>query len=202
MKRIWRLPMLILLPALVIGAVIVQDRVVTDPAPAVRLNEMVPTASPDDALSSTWYCAAGSATGVTTGESAGFAEQTVVIANASDSDSTGAVTAYTESGETALKAVTVGAHSQLSVRMSDLITAPWASALIEVSGGGITVSHELRGPAGRSISACASSPSAEWYFPAGTTRAGARNLLALFNPFPGEATLDIAFDTEDGAHPR
>lgn len=199
MKRIWRLPMLILLPALVIGAVIVQDRVVTDPAPTVRLNEMVPTASPDDALSSTWYCAAGSATGVTTGESAGFAEQTVVIANASDSDSTGAVTAYTESGETALKAVTVGAHSQISVRMSDLITAPWASALIEVSGGGITVSHELRGPAGRSISACASSPSAEWYFPAGTTRAGARNLLALFNPFPGEATLDIAFDTEDGA---
>jgi hypothetical protein len=199
MKRIWRLPVLLLLPALIVGAVIAQDRIEADSTPSVRLNEMVPTASPDDALSSTWYCAAGSATGVTTGENAGIAEQTVVIANATDVDATGAVTAYTESGETALKAVTVGAHSQTSVRMSDVISAPWASALVEVSGGGITVSHELRGPAGRSISACASSPSSRWYFPAGTTRAGARNFLALFNPFPGEATLDISFDTEDGA---
>ena len=198
MKRTWRLPMLLLVPALILGAVIVQDRIVTDPAPTVRLNEMVPTASPDDALSSTWYCAAGTATGVTTGESAGFAEQTVLIANASDVDATGVVTAYTETGETALRPITVGAHGQTSLRMSDVLKAPWASALVEVSGGGITVTHELRGPAGRSVSACASSPSSTWYFPAGTTRAGARNILALFNPFPGEATLDISFDTEDG----
>lgn len=199
MKRIWRLPMLVLVPALIIGAVLVQDRVITDPAPTVRLNEMVPTASTDDALSSTWYCAAGTATGVSTGDTAGFAEQTVVIANASENDAVGSVTVYAESGDTALKSVEVSAHGQTSLRVSDIIKAPWASALVEVSGGGITVTHELRGPAGRSISACASSPSSQWFFPSGTTRAGTRNVLALFNPFPGEATLDIAFDTEEGA---
>lgn len=199
MKRAWRLPILLLLPALVVGAIVVQDRNTSSSTSTVRLNEMVPTASPNDALSSTWYCAAGSATGVATGESAGFAEQSVTISNASPVDATGAVTAYTEKGDTALKTVKVEAHSQTTVRVSDIVKAPWASALVEISGGGITVTHELRGAAGRSISACASAPSGQWYFPSGTTRAGTRNLMALFNPFPGEATVDISFDTEDGA---
>lgn len=199
MTRAWRIPLLIVLPVVLIIGLVVQDRNSSGRTASVRLNELVPTASPDDALSSTWYCAAGSATGVSSGDGAGFAEQTLTIANASDDDANGAVTAYTEKGDTAAKAVRVPAHGQSTVRMSDVIKAPWASALVEVSGGGITVTHELRGPAGRSISACASSPGNQWFFPSGTTRAGTRNLLALFNPFPGEATLDISFDTEDGA---
>ena len=199
MKRAWRLPILLIIPALVVGAVVLQNRNASTATSTVRLNEMVPTASPDDALSSTWYCAAGSATGVTAGETAGFAEQSVVVSNASDADATGAVSVFTEKGDTTVKAVKVGAHSQTTVRVSDIVKAPWASALVEMSGGGITVVHELRGPVGRSVSACASTPSAKWYFPSGTTRAGTRNLMALFNPFPGEATVDFAFDTEDGA---
>lgn len=199
MSRAWRLPLLILLPALLVAGFIAQDRNASNLDGSTRLNELVPTASPDDSLSSTWYCAAGSATGVTTGDTGGFVEQTVVISNASDVDSIGALTTYTEKGETATKEVRVPAHGQTSVRVSDIVRSMWVSALVEMSGGGITVVHELRGPAGRSISACASSPSGQWYFPSGTTRAGTRNLLALFNPFPGEATVDIAFDTEDGA---
>ena len=198
MKRVWRLPVLLLLPVLLIGAVIAQDRVSSGGGSAVRLNEMVPTASPDGALSSTWYCPAGTSTGVVAGETAGFAEQTITIANTTSVEAAGVVTVFNEKGDSALKAVTVGAHSQKSLRTSEVLTAPWASALVEVSGGGITVTHELRGPAGRSVSACASGPSARWYFPSGTTRAGTRNLLALFNPFPGEATIDLSFDTEEG----
>ena len=199
MKRAWRLPILFLLAALLATAIVAQNRTSAGNRSNVRLNEMVPTASADDALSSTWYCAAGTATGVVTGDAGGFAEQTLMISNASSIDASGSVTAYTESGVTAVKSVTVGAHGQTTLRVSDILKAAWASALVEVSGGGITVTHELRGPAGRSISACASSPGDNWYFPSGTTRAGTRNLLTLFNPFPGEATIDISFDTEDGA---
>jgi len=198
-KRAWRVPILILIAALLATAIAAQNRTGSENHPNVRLNEMVPTASADDALSSTWYCAAGTATGVVAGDTAGFAEQTLTISNASSNDASGSVTAYAESGTTAVKSVAVGAHGQTTLRVSDILKAPWASALVEVSGGGITVTHELRGPAGRSISACASSPGDNWYFPSGTTRAGTRNLLALFNPFPGEATVDISFDTEDGA---
>ena len=199
MKKAWRIPIPLLLPALLVAAIVVQNRNASTATTSIRLNEMVPTASPGTALSSTWYCAAGSATGVTSGDGAGFAEETVIISNASDNESTGAVSAFTEKGDTARKAVKVDAHGQTSVRVSDILKAPWASALVEMSGGEITVVHELRGPAGRSISACASAPSGQWYFPSGTTRAGTRNLMALFNPFPGEATVDIAFDTEEGA---
>jgi hypothetical protein len=199
MKRAWRLPILLLIAALSVTAIAAQNRTGVGNHPNVRLNEMVPTAAADDALSSTWYCAAGTATGVIAGDTAGFAEQTLTISNASSNDASGSVTAYTESGVTAVKSVAIGAHGQTTVRVSEILKAAWASALVEVSGGGTTVTHELRGPAGRSISACASSPGDNWYFPSGTTRAGSRNLLSLFNPFPGEATVDISFDTEDGA---
>ena len=199
MKSARRLPILLLLAALLATAIVAQNRTSAGNRSNVRLNEMVPTASVDDALSSTWYCAAGTATGVIAGDAGGFAEQTLTISNASANDASGSVTVYTESGVTAVKSVTVGAHGQTTLRVSDILKAAWASALVEVSGGGITVTHELRGPAGRSISACASSPDDNWYFPSGTTRAGTRNLLTLFNPFPGEATIDISFDTEDGA---
>jgi hypothetical protein len=199
MKRAWRVPILLLLPVLLVSAVVVQNQIASTSNSNVRLTGMVPAASPEGSLSSTWYCAAGSATGVTAGETAGFAEQSIVVSNATSADSTGAVSVFTENGDTAVKAVTVEAHSQATVRVSDIVKAPWASALVEMSGGGITVVHELRGPTGRSVSACASTPSAQWYFPSGTTRAGSRNFMALFNPFPGEATVDFAFDTEDGA---
>lgn len=199
MKRAWRLPILLLIAALSVTAIAAQNRTGVGNHPNVRLNEMVPTAAAGDALSSTWYCAAGTATGVVAGDTAGFAEQTLTISNASSNDASGSVTAYTESGVTAVKSVAIGAHGQTTLRVSEILKAAWASALVEVSGGGITVTHELRGPAGRSISACASSPGDNWYFPSGTTRAGSRNLLSLFNPFPGEATVDISFDTEDGA---
>ncbi|MEX1217889.1 MAG: DUF5719 family protein [Acidimicrobiales bacterium] len=199
MKRVWRFPILFLVPALFAAAFVVQNRSTTGDDSTVRLNEMVPTASPDSALSSTWYCAAGTATGVITTDAAGLAEQTITISNATATNATGTVSTYTEAGPAAAQTITVPARSQTSVRVSDIVKAPWASALVEVSGGGITVIHELSGPAGRSISACASSPNSTWYFPSGTTRAGARNLLALFNPFPGEATVDVSFDTEEGA---
>lgn len=199
MTRAWRFPALLLIPALIVAGAVAQNSHTDSTQQTVRLNEMVPAASATDALSSTWYCAAGTATGVTSGDSAGFAEQVIDIANSSDTDATGVVTAIPDAGTSASVPVKVAAHGRESVRVSDIVKAAWASALVEVSGGGITVTHELRGPAGRSVDDCASSPGSAWYFPSGTTRPGARNLLALFNPFPGEATVDVTFDTEDGA---
>jgi hypothetical protein len=95
--------------------------------------------------------------------------------------------------------VRVGAHARQTIRVSDVLRAAWASALVELSGGEVTVGQVFAGPSGRAVSACASAPAPDWYFPAGSSRNGARNLLALFNPFPGDATVDLTFDTEDGA---
>ena len=150
-------------------------------------------------MSSTWYCAAGSATGATSGDGAGPAEEVVIVSNVSDTDSSGTLTIYPQGAAPKPVAISVVAHSRAEVRISDQVKAAWAGVLVEATGGELTVAHELTGPTGRSISDCASTPSAQWYFPSGTTRAGSEMWLALFNPFPGEATVDVAFDTEEGA---
>lgn len=202
MSRPWRLPALIMLPVLLVAGLVVQAGDDAPGSDAVRLGELTPTAAAADTLSSTWYCAAGTATGVTEGNGAGAAEHQVILANASDVATSARVTVFPTEGEIATKDVEVGAHSRLAVALyPEILPAPaaWASALVEATGGEITVAHQLRGPNGRSVSDCASSPSANWYFAGGTTLPGADLWLVLFNPFPGDATVDVAFDTDEGA---
>ena len=204
MTRPLRFPMLIVLSVLVVVGLFVQagrNEDTTAATDAVRLSGLTPTAAAAGTLSSTWYCAAGSATGDTTGP----AEQMVIVVNASDATSTGTVSAVSDTGASVSVPITVPAHGRQQVTVSDHLKAPWASALVETSGGEVTVAHQLTGPAGRSVSTCASRPSASWYFPAGTTRVGATYRLALFNPFPGEATVDLSFSTfteDDGPSSR
>lgn len=195
MTRVRRLPMLLLVLVVLIGGVVLDRTREPATTKSARPDSLLPTVQPAGSAGSTWYCAAGSATG----DGNGFAEQTVSIANSSDEEITGQLTAFPDRGDTATARIRVAAHSRQTIRMSDVVKALWASALVELTGGEVTVGQLFQGPAGRSAGACASSPGQDWYFPSGSTRNGARNILALFNPFPGEATVDITFDTEDGS---
>ena len=198
MKHAWRLPAIVVLLALFVAGFVLKgnNSAVDTTAGSTQLAETVPTASSPGAASSTWYCAAGTAMGV--GDPAAIAEQVVIIANDSDTDASGNFSVIPDKGDRAATGFKVAAHSRQVIRVSDVLKAAWASVLVEVTGGEVTVTHELSGPSGRSLSGCASSPDSNWYFPAGTTRAGSRNLVAVFNPFPGEATVDLSFDTDDG----
>jgi hypothetical protein len=167
----------------------------SEPTPAVAASELLPSAAGPGALSSTWYCAAGTATGTKTG----LAEQTVVIENASNRALSGQVTAVTDGGRSVARAVRVPARDHLDVRISDLVIAPYAAAVVEMGGGEVAVSHLLQGPTGTAVAACSSSPSSQWYLPAGNTIPPTRYLLALFNPFPSDAIATVTFQTEDGA---
>lgn len=195
--RAWRLPMLLLLPVLLVVAVVVQGRTTTSSA-GPRLDRLGPTAPAAGAAGSTWYCAAGSATGVATGADAGIAEHTVSVLNTTDRVASGTIVVYPSEGPPQVRAVDVAPHSRRDLVLSEIAKAPWASAVVEMQGSGAAVEHQLRGPGGRSVGPCATTPSARWWFPAGTTRAGTRNLVALFNPFPGAASVDLSFRTEDG----
>src|SRR5690606_37684469 len=153
-----------------------------------------PTASPPGSLGSTWYCASGTAAGTDEGD----AEQVVSMANASDDVVQGRLTVYPNEGDPVTRPVEVPARDRVTVRVSDVVQAKYASVLAEFDGGEVAVQHELSGPTGRSVGACASSPAATWYFPNATTRPGARLLLTLFNPFPHDAVVDIVLEAEDG----
>jgi hypothetical protein len=193
----WRWPILVLLPLLMAAGVVVQRHQDAQPAKveALSADGYLPTASAADASSSTWYCAAGTATGA----ASGLAEQTLQIANDSDTARTARVTAVPNKGESVTRSTPLPAHSRVDLAVSSLVTAPYASALVEVDGGEVAVSHLLEGPTGRAVAACSSSPSASWSIPSGTTRAGARQLLALFNPFPSAAVASVTFEADDGA---
>ncbi len=195
MTRTWRLPIILVLIGVLVAGIAFEGSNSDTSTASVRTDSYMPTARSADAVGSTWYCAAGSATG----DASGFAEQTVSIANSSDQTVTGRLTAYSDTGEQLSTQVKVGPHSRQNVRVSDVQRSRWASALVELSGGEVSVAQLFQGPAGRSTGACASAPAKDWYFPAGSSRNGARNLMAMFNPFPGDATVDLTFDTEDGA---
>jgi hypothetical protein len=196
--RTWRWPALVLVPLLV-GAAVVAERRDDEAASSARPQAVaMPVANAVGAASSTWYCAGGTATGT----DEGAAEQTVVVVNASGEARQGRLTAYPSEGATAVRAFEVPAHDRVDVRVSDVVTAPWAAALVEVDGGDVAVQHVLAGPEGRAVAPCASAPGASWYVPGGTTRPGTRMVLAVFNPFPGEAVIDVGFETDEGTTRR
>jgi hypothetical protein len=144
------------------------------------------------ARSSAWYC-----TGATAKKD-GAANGTLVIANAGARGLTGTVTVYPSEGERRSAPVQVGVWSRATMELSHLAPAPFASALVELDGGEAVVELAADGPLGQSVTSCASAASPQWYFADGVTTKDAAETLALFNPFPDDAVVDVAFGTEDG----
>ena len=231
--RAFRFPALLVVLALLVGAVLVERReaeptqVATAPT---DLSRLAPVASAPDARSSTFYCAGGTARGSTDpigspaedpagteeGATEGttppgstpavsptevvvpvVAEHTVTIANLSDREQQATVTAVPSEGDPVVETTTVPARTRATIVVSDLVTAPFAAALVETDGGSVAVEHQVEGPTGRSVAPCASSASDSWYFPAGTTRLGTRHLYSVFNPFPQQAVVDFSFMVEE-----
>ncbi|MCX7619697.1 MAG: DUF5719 family protein [Acidimicrobiales bacterium] len=163
-------------------------------ADVFSLAKLMPTAARPGAAGSVWFCAAGTATG----RADGMAEQTVVIFNVSGETVEAKITVFPDQGDPVTRAFEVAALSRRDVVISELVTAEHAAALVELSGGEAAVEHVLRGPNGAAAAACSSTSSNRWYVPAGSTTPGSREILAIFNPFPKDASVDIAFETADG----
>jgi hypothetical protein len=205
-----RLPAIIVIDGLLVAGVVVDRNrrdhgdsgATTAPSAAERAAELLPVAAPAGALASTWYCAAGTAT------KDGIADHVVVVANPTDHAVHGTITVYAGAalGQEALATpktvqapVDVGPQTRHSIRLREIgVDAPFAAALVEVEGGDVAVEHLLEGPRGRTVAPCASSASPTWYFAAGATTKDAKEILALFNPFPDDAIVDLSFATEEG----
>ena len=93
--------------------------------------------------------------------------------------------------------IEIGPRSRVRLAMTELVTAPVASALIESDGGGLVVEHEVSSIHGIDAKPCATGASDEWHFAWGTTARESRELLVLFNPFPDDAIVEGVFSTED-----
>jgi hypothetical protein len=224
-----RLTSLAILSGVLAGGLVLQaaDRTDTGDAAggaAVVAGVALPASAPPGTLSSTWYCAGGSAT------AGGVADHLLLIANPTDEDRTATITvlaggfaapaiipgdAAAESTTTTTAAVTttteapapvaptivdLPAQSRVDLALSSLVDAPLAGAIVEVDGGQVAVEHQITGADGGTATApCSTTASTSWSFPWGVTARGARELLVFMNPFPDDASLDIAFATDEGA---
>ena len=152
----------------------------------------LPTADESGALSSTWYCAAGTAT------EGGAADLSVVVANAGEEGRRGTVTWVPTGVDRVVTPVEVGPRSSVRLLARDAVEAPAVSAIVEMDGGDVVVEHVIDSSRGRAGAACASAASDHWYLANGTTARDAVESLVLFNPFPDDAIVDISFATEQG----
>lgn len=166
------------------------------PPVAAPLAAAMPTAAPPTSLSSTWFCAGATAT--PEGADGLVADGRVVVANAGGEELNGTVTVVPSEGEAKTLPLKVGARSVTAVRQSEVVAAPYASVLIELDGGGAVVEHEIRGPLGFSTAPCASFASDRWYLAEGSTAREDSMRLAIYNPFPEDAIVDLSFATDQG----
>jgi hypothetical protein len=152
----------------------------------------MPLGAAPEARSSTWFCAAGSAAG------GGPIDLSVVLANAADVPRAARITWFRAGGLPVVQEVEVAPSSSTVLPATAVFKAPTASALVEIDGGGVGVEHAINGPSGSAIAPCATEASESWYFANGVTERDARMSLAIFNPFPADAVVDLSFSTESG----
>jgi hypothetical protein len=199
---------LVLLAIAIVALVLVDRSSTTNVASGAReTTSLMPVASREGALSSAFYCAGGAAT------TGAIFDSTLAIANPGASEAKVIVTVYPAAlpgdaagtaAVTSLKPVrrpfVVGAHSRADVHLADIQASPFAAALVETSDPDIAVERRVASADRNSTSSspCASSASNAWYLPTGTTTRDARELLAVFNPFPAAAVIDVSFQTSDG----
>ena len=161
----------------------------TGPHPAT----FVPAAAEAEALSSAWYCAAGSGLG-----DEARLDTSILVANAHESGARAVISLVGGDGATEEVPLDVPAHGRASMRVADHLGQEWVAATVEIFGGRATVERSVRGPQGFEIAPCSSSASSEWFVPSGSTLRGATEYLALYNPFGGPTSVDISFATDEG----
>jgi len=163
---------------------------------AVAPVDVGPVVTDSETAAALWFCAGAMAT------AGGEAEGLVIVSNAGTERAEGRLAVFASGEGVATEpieqAIEIEAGSRLTVRLSDVVEAPYAAVQVETRGGAVAVDLEVFGPTGHDVTPCATRASDTWYLPWGQTVRGASMRLALFNPFSGDAVVDVAFETENG----
>jgi hypothetical protein len=160
------------------------------PAPAAIDRPPVPAALKGSALSATWYCAAATAAVPTS--------HVVLIANPTRAGVSVRLTAFGPDGPVPSTTVAVAPGGPTAVDVAATFGNAALSVMVESPVASLTVAHQLVAAQDGDQAACSTFSSDTWYFPSlATTRdAGAR--LTLFNPFPGDAGVDVQVVLDTG----
>ena len=152
-----------------------------------------PTVASAGTVAAAWYCAEG------TSNPGGRADETVIIANLGSGRTT-AVVQVVGGAQPAMvtKPVQLEPYSQARVHVADLLVTAEPGVIVQAYSPSVVVEHELRAGAELATGPCARKPATSWDFAAGSTGKGEQLFLALFNPFPDDAIVDVGFVTDTG----
>ncbi len=182
--------------ALVVGiaAVLVVAAVVTDQqrdrGAAIASGPRLPNAGQGAAA---WFCAEG------TSSPNGRADEEIEIGNVDTRAAHAIVTVFGGSDVAPIhRKYAVPSGRVVRVRVADLVAVPEPGVLVEVSGGRTVVEHRVSRGDDVALGPCAREPASTTRFAAGTTSKGAELWLALFNPFPDDAIVDVRATTGSG----
>ena len=222
MRGSW--PLRLLVPAIIVAALII-DATLGEPgastadqiAPQVANEVAVP---PAEILTSTWFCPVVYMREVTrpaaeqpaqpNTEQDGTADEFVPLEITTEIQITNitdrtvqALLELNSTRDSESLPLVIGPYETQVVDVSEVEVEPGElmSAVVEIAGGGVAVTRRLTSSTGVDQARCASSVSAQWEIPLGDTQADARSLVAIHNPLPRYAVVDVslASDVEPGA---
>lgn len=189
-----RLPLVAAVVALLAGGA-VADREEREPlsvAAPLANRALMPTAAPEGALSSTWFCVGATAV------AGGGADGAISIANPTERPASGTVTVVPIEGESRSVPIAVEPYSVSVFVLRHAVQAPYAAALVDLDAGQVAAELVVRGSQESDATPCSSRASSRWYFADGVTAKDASLALSLFNPFPEDAIVDLSFSTDQG----
>ena len=143
------------------------------------------------AVTTTWYCAGTSAAG---GEYGGE----IVVSNTSEAPVSGVLTLLTPEGEPVVQPLELKPRSQESISVGELVSASYATAVVEVDDPHVSVEQRALHPAGSAVSPCSTQTSNEWFTADGFTAEGSDFHLVLTNPYLSPAIVDLTVSTDAG----
>ncbi len=142
---------------------------------------------------SAWYCAEG------TSNPNGRADEEIVMGNVATTPSRATVTVFGGGGgPAARRRYRVDPGQVVRVRVADIAPLAEPGVVVELSGGATAVEHRIQRGTDSALGPCAREPAPSADFAGGTTLKGAETWLALFNPFPDDAIVDVRATTADG----
>jgi hypothetical protein len=182
--------------ALVVGLVLafVVAAIATDGSDTAQVRvETGARIEPRRDVTTTWYCAEGTAT------PDGRADEELVLGSVDTRGARALVTVMAGSEvPPATRRVDVPAGRAVRLRVGDIAPVADPGVVVESTGGALVVEHRITRGADTALGPCAREPALEARFAAGTTGRGAELWVALFNPFPDEAIVDLRAVTESG----
>lgn len=155
-------------------------------------NDPIPSVGTEDTLSSTWYCAAGSA-GIDPPPA-----HVLFLSNPSARAISVRLTAYGADGQVGSNLVDAAPAGVTTVDVNTLFNATGLSVMAESETGTLGVEHRLGTTSMVDSTACATTSSGAWFFPSQTTLRDTSAQITLFNPFSADAGVDITAAVTDG----